>query len=89
MGISPHVGQIFSSDEFYKDNMDWWKKFAAHGVLAVEMETTALYTLTAKYGVKGLTILTVSDNLVTTEETTSKEREKTFTDMIKIALEIV
>lgn len=89
MGINPHVGQIFSSDEFYRDNKDWWKKFADHGVLAVEMETTALYTLAAKYGVKGLTILTVSDNLVTSEDTTSEEREKTFTDMIKIALEAI
>lgn len=89
MGINPHVGQVFSSDEFYKDDNDWWKKLADHGVLAVEMETTALYTLAAKYGAKGLTILTVSDNLLTTEITTSTDREKTFTDMIKIALEVV
>ena len=89
MGINPHVGQIFSCDEFYQDDKNWWKKLADHGVLAVEMETTALYTLAAKYGVKGLTILTVSNNLITFEKTTSKEREKTFTDMIKIALEII
>lgn len=89
MGINPHVGQIFSSDEFYKDDKNWWKKIAGHGVIAVEMETTALYTLAAKYGAKGLTILTVSDNLLTTAVTTSIDREKTFTDMIKIALEII
>ncbi len=89
MGLTPHVGQVFSSDEFYKDDKNWWKKLADHGVLAVEMETTALYTLAAKYGAKALTILTVSDNLLTTEVTTSNDREKTFTDMIKIALEVI
>lgn len=89
MGLAPHVGQVFSSDEFYKDDVNWWKKFADYGVLAVEMETTALYTIAAKYGAKALTILTVSDHLVTTEITSSQDREKTFTDMIKMALEAI
>lgn len=86
-GIEPKVGQIFTSDEFYQDDPDWWKIYSEHGVLAVEMETTALYTLAAKYKARALTILTVSDSLVTWEETTSEEREKTFTDMMEIALE--
>ncbi len=88
MGITPKVGNILTSDTFYHDDPDSWKLWAKFGVLAVEMETTALYTLAAKYGVNALTILTVSDSLVTREETTSEEREKTFTQMMEIALEI-
>ncbi|MFW5749785.1 MAG: purine-nucleoside phosphorylase, partial [Halanaerobium sp.] len=65
-----------------------WKKWKEYGVLAVEMETAELFTLAAKYDVDALSILTVSDSLVTGEETTSKEREKTFTDMMEIALEL-
>ncbi len=86
--ISPKVGNILTSDTFYGDDPDSWKKWAAFGVLAVEMETTALYTLAAKYNVNALTILTVSDSLVSGELTTSEERQKTFTDMMEIALEL-
>ena len=86
--IEPKVGNILTSDTFYHDDPNSWKKWAAFGVLAVEMETTGLYTLASKYGVHALTILTVSDSLVTGEETTSEERQKTFTDMMEIALEL-
>jgi purine-nucleoside phosphorylase len=86
--IHPKVGNILTSDTFYHDDPDSWKRWAAFGVLAVEMETTALYTLAAKYNVDALTILTVSDSLVTKEETTAEERQKTFTDMMEIALEL-
>jgi len=55
--------------------------------LAVEMETTALYTLAAKYGRNALSVLTVSDHIFTGEETTSEERQTTFNDMIVVALE--
>ncbi len=58
----------------------------AHGVLAVEMEATALYTLAASYGRRALAICTVSDHIVTGEETTSAEREQTFGAMVEIAL---
>ena len=57
--------------------------------MAVEMEAAALYTLAAKFGVKALAILTVSDHLVTGELTTAEERQKTFTDMIEVALETI
>jgi purine-nucleoside phosphorylase len=67
--------------------MDIMKKLADYGVLAVEMETTALYTLAAKYGARALTILTVSDHIFTGEDTTAAERQTTFNDMIRIALE--
>jgi purine-nucleoside phosphorylase len=64
-----------------------WKKWAEYGVLGVEMESAALYTLAAKYGVRALTVCTVSDNLATQEFTTSEERETSFVEMMKLALE--
>ena len=87
--IPVQYGSVLSSDTFYHDEVDIWKMWADHGVKAIEMETAQLYTLAAKYSVQALSILTVSDNLVSLEETSSDERERTFTDMINIALNIV
>jgi len=83
------VGNIFSSDSFYHDDPEYWKKWAEYGVLGIEMEAAALYTLAAKFQAKALAVLTVSDNILTNEKTTPEERERTFTDMIEIALETV
>jgi len=83
-----HVGNILSTDTFYNDDPNLWKQWSAFGVLAVEMEGAALYTLAAKFGVQALTILTVSDHLVTGELTSSEERQKTFTQMMEVALEV-
>ena len=88
-GATVRVGSILTSDTFYHDDPDSWKLWAAFGVLVVEMETTGLYTLAAKYGVDALSILTVSDSLVTGDQTTSEERERTFTQMVELALDIV
>jgi purine-nucleoside phosphorylase len=82
------IGNILSSDIFYDANPDVWKKWAALGVLGVEMEAAALYMNAAKLGANALAILTVSDSIVTHEMTTSDEREKTLTDMMEIALEL-
>lgn len=82
------VGSVLTTDTFYHDDPDSWKHWANYGVLAVEMETAALYTLAAKFKVKALSILTVSDSLVTREETTSEERQKTFNQMVEVALEL-
>ncbi len=87
-GIPVTVGGIFSSDTFYNDDPGWWKVWAAHGALVAEMETNALYTLAAKYQVEALSILTVSDNVVTGEEATAEQRERDFPQMAEIALEI-
>ncbi|MBN6185529.1 purine-nucleoside phosphorylase [Aneurinibacillus sp. BA2021] len=86
-GLHVRVGNILTADVFYRESMDMVKKLAEHGVLAVEMETTALYTIAAKYGVHALSILTVSDHIFTGEETTAEERQTTFNDMIVMALE--
>jgi len=87
-GIPVKVGNVLSSDVFYNDNPEAWKKWAGMGVLAVEMEAAALYMNAARAGANALCILTVSDSLVTHEETTAEERERSFTQMVEIALEL-
>ena len=82
-----HVGLIFSSDSFYSPRPELTARMAEYGVLAIEMEASALYTLAAKYGRRALAICTVSDHIVTGEETTSQEREQTFGRMVEIALD--
>ncbi|SEQ87259.1 purine-nucleoside phosphorylase [Piscibacillus halophilus] len=87
-GLNLRVGNVFTSDSFYRDNaMELFQKLADYNVLAVEMETTALYTLAAKYDRNALSVLTVSDHILTGEETTAEERQTTFNDMIEVALE--
>ncbi len=80
------AGNVLSADEFYEDEYESYKKWAEFGVLCVEMEAAGLYTIAAKFNVRALTILTISDSLVTRAKTTSKERETTFTKMVDIAL---
>ena len=84
--IEIKAGNIFTSDEFYADDFESYKKWSKFGVLCVEMESAGLYTIAAKHEVKALSILTISDSLVTGERTTSSERETTFKEMIEIAL---
>lgn len=86
--VKPHIGNVFTSDSFYRDNGEEINKLLAnYNVLAVEMETSALYTLAAKNNRKALSILTVSDHVMTGEQTSAEEREKTFHEMMEIALE--
>jgi purine-nucleoside phosphorylase len=85
-GTDVHVGLIFSSDSFYAARPELVSRMVEYGVLAVEMEASALYTLAAKHGRRALAICTVSDHIVTGEETTSQEREQTFGEMVEIAL---
>lgn len=87
-GIQVRVGGMFAGDTFYQDDPDWWKIWAEYGALVVEMESNALYTLAAKFKADALSILTVSDSLVTGEEATAQQREQGFTQMAEIALEI-
>jgi len=87
-GIETKVGNILSSDIFYDDDSDTWKKWARMGVLAIEMEAAALYMNAARAGVNALCVLTVSDSLVSHEATTAEERQTSFTNMMEIALEL-
>jgi purine-nucleoside phosphorylase len=88
LGIRYKVGNVVSSDIFYADNpqTDKWVKM---GVLAVEMEAAALYMNAARAGKRALTICTISDHVLLGEETSPEEREKTFTNMMEVALSLV
>ncbi|WP_368185134.1 purine-nucleoside phosphorylase [Aestuariibius sp. HNIBRBA575] len=82
-----HVGGIYSSDVFYDERPDLNEQMERHGILGVEMEAAELYNLAARYGRRALAILTVSDHLKTGEALPSEDRERSFGDMIEIALE--
>ncbi|MEY8336921.1 purine-nucleoside phosphorylase [Lachnospiraceae bacterium 62-35] len=89
-GISYHVGNVLTSDMFYnpekcvETGMGWGDM----GVLAVEMEAAALYSNAAAGGANALCMVTISDSLITGEATTAEERQKTFTDMMEVALSL-
>jgi purine-nucleoside phosphorylase len=85
-GIRAYVGGVLSTDTFYVDDPEWWKMWAAFGTLACEMETAGLYTLAAKSGASALSVLTVSDSLVTGECATARQRETGFPQMAELAL---
>jgi len=88
-GIDVKVGNVHSADLFYNPDPAAFDRMDAMGVLAVEMEAAGLYGVAAEHGARALTICTVSDHVRTGEATTSEEREKTFGDMVEIALEAV
>ncbi len=83
------VGLIMSSDSFYHPRPELTARLTRYGVLAVEMEASALYTLAAEHDARALTVCTVSDHIVTGEETTAEERERTFGEMVQVALDAV
>ncbi len=86
-GITTHVGGIYSSDVFYDERPDLNEQMTRHGILGVEMEAAELYTVAARLGARALAVLTVSDHLQTGEALPSEDREKSFGDMVLIALE--
>jgi purine-nucleoside phosphorylase len=85
LNIDTMQGSIFSTDTFYDTQANRWDKWAANGILAVEMETQILLTLGARYGVRTLSILTVSDNIITGESSSTQDREQSYMNMMKIA----
>ncbi|MDW4551002.1 purine-nucleoside phosphorylase [Defluviimonas sp. D31] len=85
-GTRIHVGGIYSADVFYDERPDLTEILARHGVLAVEMEAAELYTVAARHGARALAVLTVSDHLLTHEALPSEDRERSFGDMVEIAL---
>ena len=87
-GATVHVGNILSSDRFYNAELNK-QKLQEYGVLAIEMEAAGLYALAAQHKKQALAIVTISDHILTGEETTAEEREKTFNEMMEIALETV
>lgn len=85
-GIAAHIGGILSSDTFYDEREDHQAALRRHGVLAVEMETAELYTVAARHKARALAILTVSDHLITGEALPASDRERSFGQMVEIAL---
>jgi len=86
-GCKTHVGGIYSSDVFYDERPDLNEQMTRHGILGVEMEAAELYTLAARYGRRALAVLTVSDHLQTGEALPAEDRERSFGEMVEIALE--
>lgn len=85
--VTTKVGLVLSSDSFYHPRPELSRRMAEYGVLAIEMEASALYTLAAQHGRQALAVCTVSDHILTGEETTPEERQQTFGDMVGVALE--
>lgn len=85
-GVTHHVGGVVSSDEFYKDDPESWRMWTGYGALCVEMEAAGLYTVAAKYGVRALALLAISDSPLSGESMSSDDRERGLDDMIQVAL---
>ncbi len=87
-GLQVRVGPILTSDSFYQDGADPWAIWSDHGVLAIEMESAALYTIAAAHGVRALSILTVSDQICSGEKASAEQRQTAFMQMVEIALSL-
>ena len=88
-GLRYHAGNMLSSDIFYHaDGFAGYDKLPDHGVIGVEMEAAALYTLAARFGVKALTICTMTDCLITHEEIDANERQTSLKEMVNLALDV-
>lgn len=89
LGVPVKIGNLFSADLFYTPLAEMFDRMEKMKILAVEMEAAGLFGVCAEYGARGMAICTVSDHIRTGESTSSEEREKSFTDMMKVALEAV
>lgn len=87
-GISVIEGMVFSTDTFYHDDAHRWDDWMERGVLAIEMETSILYSMAKKYNIKALSILSVSDNIITNTEQTAKAREEASEEMMELAMRL-
>jgi purine-nucleoside phosphorylase len=87
--IEMKVGPVFAADAFYNDSPGLYDKLAEYGVLAVEMETAALYTIASRFRARALTVLTVSDHIRSGTHTSAHERQQTFGEMVEIALDAI
>ncbi|NUO00715.1 MAG: purine-nucleoside phosphorylase, partial [Saprospiraceae bacterium] len=88
MNIKTLQGSVFSTNTFYDESPNRWDVWEKHGILGVDMESQILFTLAKRLGAKALSLLTVSDNIITGAASSQKDREQSFNDMMKIALEI-
>lgn len=88
LNIRTVQGPVFSTNTFYDDAPNRWDIWEKHGILGVDMESQILFTLAKRLGARALSLLTVSDNILTGTSSSQKEREQSFNDMMKIALEL-
>jgi len=88
-GVAVRVGQVLAADAFYTDRPDLYDRLASYGVLAVDMESAAIYTIAARFNARALTILTVSDHIKRGEAMPPEDRERTFSQMVEIALDTI
>ena len=89
LGIEAKVGNVFTTDTFYQADDSFYKDLDKLGMLAVDMETAGLYGVAAEYGANAMALFTVSDHVITGEATPADERQSTFNEMVKIALESI
>jgi len=89
LGINAKVGNVFTTDTFYQADGSFYEELDKLGVLAVDMETAGMYGVAAEYGAKAMALFTVSDHVITGEATPAEERQSTFNEMVKIALESI
>src|SRR5690606_27070581 len=89
-GLRYHVGNMLSTDTFYypEPGMAGYGNLPAHGVIGVEMESAALYTLAARFGRKALTVCTMTDSLVTEEYMSADDRQASLREMVTLALDV-
>jgi len=86
-GVAPQVGNVFSSELFYNPRANFFETLKSHGILAVEMEAAGLYGVAAETGKRAVSVLTVSDHVVTGASTSADERQNSFHEMMQVALE--
>ncbi len=86
LDIRVHPGTVFSTNTFYDLEPNRWDIWKKHGILGIDMETEILYTMACRFGVNALSLLTVSDNILTGSASSQEEREKTFNNMMEVAL---
>jgi len=86
LNIGLHPGTVFSTNTFYDLEPNRWDVWKKHGILGIDMETEILYTMACRFGVNALSLLTVSDNILTGSASSQEEREKTFNQMMEVAL---
>ncbi|MBE0370680.1 purine-nucleoside phosphorylase [Pseudoalteromonas sp. MMG013] len=89
LGIEAKVGNVFTTDTFYQADDSFYQELDKLGIMAVDMETAGMYGVAAEYGAKAMALFTVSDHVITGEATPAEERQSTFNEMVKIALESV
>ncbi|MHA5221237.1 purine-nucleoside phosphorylase [Dysosmobacter sp. Phy] len=87
LGVRADVGQVFTADQFYNDNAEAGEMYRKFGILALEMEAAGLYWIAQRLGKRALAILTISDHIFTGESLSARERQDSFHEMMKIALD--